>query len=67
MERLGDGCEGVHPAFTVARVAGRRGAADARDDVLCEAAGFTNVFVETVGVGQIGDGWSQRWWIFSCC
>ncbi len=34
--------------------------------VLCEAAGFDVIFIETVGVGQSKPPYT-RWWTFSCC
>ena len=52
MARLVERAERVHPAVARGRDARRRRAATRETMLLCEAAGFDVVLVETVGVGQ---------------
>ena len=42
----------LYPAFTRRRAPWRGRSPYPRDDLLCEAAGYRNIFIETVGVGQ---------------
>ena len=52
MEAPGQRRARLHPALAVGRFAGRCCAAHRETMLLCEAAGYSNVLVETVGVGQ---------------